>query len=329
MRNTKLTTLAALGGLLASMAAAQVDPNRVVAVVNGEEIKGAEYYHRMEYLEGIGKRTGNSVTELPPGLWALDQIITERLVLQLAKDKGAYPTDLEVTNEIKVRQAANPDLLKIWTSAGRTETEYTGRVRYELAQYKIQTAGITVTDQDVEKFYKENPAEFTTPKYYKLRVISVADQAGEAAVDADLKAGKKFEDVAKERSTDVTKQVGGELEPIPVDYMNNATKKAVEAAKLGGTTDWVQTGTAEDPVYVKFLIVDITAPVKQGLTPELRTQIRKRRAADLGAVKNNIQQEMAEMRRKAKIDIKQTEFAEAYKELIQAYLNQPSSGKGG
>lgn len=328
-----MTTLAAFGGLLASMAAAQVDPNRVVVVVNGEEIKGTEYYHRMEFMEGIGKRTGNSVTELPPGLWALDQIITERLIFQLAKEKGVSPTDTEVTNEIAIRMKANPDLMTIWKSAGRTEADYTNRVRLDLAQYKIQTEGITITDQDVEKFYKENPAAFTTPKLYKLRVISVADQAGKDAVDADLKGGKAFPDVAKARSTDVTAQVGGELEPIPVDYMNNATKKAVEASKLGGTTEWVQTGSAEQPVYVKFMIENIVPPTKQELNENVRKDIRRQRMIDLGNVRNNIQKEMAEMRKKAKIDIKQAEFAEAYKALIQAYLSQPSSGgeasKGG
>lgn len=307
----KLTTIAALGGLLASMATAQVDPNRVVAVVNGQEIKGAEYYHRMEHLEGIGKRTGNTLAELPPGLWALDQLITERLVLQLAKEKNAYPTDIEVTEEKAIRTKNNPDLVKIWTSAGRTEAELTERIRFELAQFKIQTAGITVTDQDIDKFYKENPAEFTSPKYYTMRVISVSDKAGQDSVDADLKAGKDFGEVAKAKSTDVTKGIGGLLEPIPVDYMNNATKKAVEATKLKATTAWVSTGTEENPVFVKFFVDEITLPKKQELTPELRKAIRKRRQADLGAVKNNISQEMAAMRKKAKVDIKDPAFADA------------------
>ncbi|RYG43785.1 hypothetical protein EON79_16305 [bacterium] len=322
----KMTTIAALSGLLATMAAAQVDPNRVVAIVNGQEIKGAEYYHRMEHLEGIGKRTGNTVAELPPGLWALDQIITERLVLQLAKEKNAYPTDIEVTEEMAVRTKLNPQMTEIWESAGRTKEELRERIRFELAQFKIQTAGITVTDQDIDKFYNENPGEFTSPKTYKMRVISVSDKAGQDAVDADIKAGKAFAEVAKARSTDVTKSIGGELEPIPVDFMNNATKKAVEAAKLKTTTAWVSTGSDDNPVFVKFYIEEIMMPVKQPMSPELRKAIRKRRLQDLGAVKNNIGREMNEMRKKAKIDVKDPSFAEAYKQLIEAYLSQPSSG---
>src|SRR5471030_1100048 len=70
-----------------------VDPGRVVAVVNGDEIKGAEYYRRMEYLEGVGIRLGNQFAEFPPGFLAIQKIIDERLTFQLAKSKGVYPTD--------------------------------------------------------------------------------------------------------------------------------------------------------------------------------------------------------------------------------------------
>ena len=74
----------------------QVDPARVVAVINGEEIKGAEYYRRMEYLPGAGKMLGDRFAEFPPGFMAIEQIITERLVYQLAKQKHCLPTDAEI-----------------------------------------------------------------------------------------------------------------------------------------------------------------------------------------------------------------------------------------
>ena len=52
-----------------------VDPNRVVLVINGEEIKGAEYYRRMEYLPGVGSQMGASFSDFPPGFLTIQQLI--------------------------------------------------------------------------------------------------------------------------------------------------------------------------------------------------------------------------------------------------------------
>ena len=70
----KIYSLLALA-LTACAAYAQVDANRTVAVVNGEEIKGGEYYHRMEYLSGVGRIGNNGVNEFPPGFMTIEQLI--------------------------------------------------------------------------------------------------------------------------------------------------------------------------------------------------------------------------------------------------------------
>src|SRR4051794_21708042 len=93
-----------------SMAQNPVDATRVVATVNGVEIKGAEYYRRMEFLPGVGRNLGDGFAEFPPGFLTLEQLITEKLVLQLAKDKGVFPTDVEVKAELDYRKTKNPNL---------------------------------------------------------------------------------------------------------------------------------------------------------------------------------------------------------------------------
>src|SRR5438309_1536369 len=85
----------------------QVDPNRVVATVNGEPIKGEEYYRRMEYLPGVGRFSGDHFAEFPPGFMTLDQLITEKLVMQLAKQKGVAPAAPEIQEELRYRLEEN------------------------------------------------------------------------------------------------------------------------------------------------------------------------------------------------------------------------------
>jgi parvulin-like peptidyl-prolyl isomerase len=313
---------AALAASLATFSFAQVDPARIVATVNGEEIKGGEYYRRMEYLPGVAKPMGRSYAEFPPGFLTIEQIITERLVFQLAKQKGALPTDLEVDAELKTRQEANPQYLEQWTAGGRTVEELKYQIRYELTQFKIQTFGITITNQEIDNHYKSAIAQYTMPKRAKLRVIVVQSEGDRDTVDAALKSGKAFAEVAKQYSKDVSRTQGGEYGTVPYGYLNTQVKTAVEATKIGQTTGWLTTTTDGKPTYLKFLLEDVVAESKLPLDEKLRRNIRRTLMLDKGKNKNNIQDEMVAIRKQAKIDIKNPEFADAYRKFIDAYLKQ-------
>ena len=304
---------------------AQVDPNRVVAVVNGEEIKGQEYYRRMEYLSGIGRRAGNQFLEFPPGFFTVEQLITERLIFQLAQSKGIVIPDAEVDSEVALRNTESPDLLKDWIASGKTPQELAYQVRYELAQFKIATFGITITDQEVENEYKTNPASYTIPRQYKLHVIVVRDPAEKTASDADLAAGKTFEQVAAAHSVDVSKVRNGDYGQVPADGLSPRVKAALALTKIGQVTDWIDLGeTDETRASLKFRLDDILPEEKMALDGKLRRAIRKKLMSLRGSVKNDIQKEMTALRLKSKIDIKQPEFADAYKRFID-----PAGKSGG
>ncbi len=310
---------------IAAFSAAQVDVNKTVVVVNGEEIKGTEYYHRMEYLSGVGKPMSSGVAEFPPGFLTIEQLITERLILQLAKNKGVFPTEPEVENELKNRIADDPKLLENWLNSGRSEAELRYTIRLELARFKVATTGVNVTDQEIEQHYKANPAMYTTPKKVKLSVIVVRDADGAAKVDAALKAGKSFSDTAKEFSEDVTKGVGGELGNLNFNVLSETVKAALDQVKIGDTTGWLQTGDAQ----VKFLLQDVTAAKKMELTAKLKRDVRKRLLLDKGAVKNNVAKEMYDLRAKSNIDIKDKVFADAYARFMEAYKKDIALKGGG
>jgi parvulin-like peptidyl-prolyl isomerase len=309
--------------LLATLASAfsQVDPNRVVAVVNGDEIKGQEYYHRMEFLDGVSKRVGSSLVSFPPGFLTIEQLITERLILQLAKDKQVYPTDAEIQAELKVRTDEKPKLLEDWLATGQTMDDLLYDLKVQIAQFKIQTAGINITDQEVSAYYKNNPNFFTTPKRYKLRTIVVTTDDGEKAVDADLAAGKKFEDVAKDKSEDVTKAASGEFGTLRVSAIPEAVRDAITSTKIGQTTAWLKTSGA----FAKFLVEDVLPETLEPLSPTLQRKLRRQMMVQHGLEKNNLMKDMAALRAKATIEIKQKEFADAYDKYVQAYLHDQNA----
>jgi len=304
---------------------AQVDPNRVVVTINGEQVKGDEYYRRMEFLPNVGKRLGDRFAEFPPGFMTIEQLITERLVFQLAKEKNCMPTEGEVQAEFARLKAENPKNVQDWIEAGKLIEDLLTKIKYDLATFKLVTRGITITDQEVDEFYKANKAsKFTIPKRVKLRVIVVDSEDKKAAVDKELTDGKSFGEVAQKYSLDVTKVAQGEYGTVPLDDLTEPVRNALSTTPIGKSTVWIP---AKDQ-FVKFLKEDAIAETVIPLDDKLRWEIRKRLMLDKGRVKNDIAKMMLEARKNAKIDIKNKEFAEAYNKFIQNYMSQQEAKTG-
>lgn len=312
MRMISMLALTALG----AMTMAQLDPNRTVAVINGEEIKAAEYYRRMEFLGGVGKQVGNSFAEFPPGFLTIEQIITERLILQLAKEKGLLPTDAEVEAEVKQVETNEPTTLANWIATGQTRSEFASMTRYTMAQFRLTTRGINITDAEVEKFYKDNPTLFTAPKQVQLRIVVVNSDDAQKAVDAELSAGKKFEDVVRAHSIDLSKSNGGDFGFRSWEELSEQARKALESVQAGQNSAWVVSG----PTRVKFHVVSVIAPKKQALDAATRRLIRREQMLTKGRIANNLSKEMAEFRRKAAIDIKEKSFNDAYRKFVDTLI---------
>ncbi|MFY9234717.1 MAG: peptidyl-prolyl cis-trans isomerase [Fimbriimonadaceae bacterium] len=308
---------------LAATTIAQIDLNRTVATINGEEIKGPEYYRRMEYLPGVGRMIGQNFAPSAPGFLAIDQLISERLLLQLAKEKGVAPTDAEVAAEIKQMAETNPKMMEQAAANGMNKSDIEYQVRLSLSQFKLQTRGITVTDQELEKHYKENPTRFTIPQNVELRIISVDNEATKLAVDADLKAGKPFVDAAKTHNTDpFLKATGGQLNPTPLETIDAEVRTALGKVKVGQVTEWIPTRGK----YMKVLYEKATPARTLLLDEKLKVQLRRSLMMDRGRVKpeNDIAKMMSNMRAKSKIEITDKAFAETYKKLLGA-----AAGAGG
>ena len=321
--------IAAIGLVLTAAAGfAQVDPSRTVVVVNGEAITGGEYYHHMEYLPNMGRiLESGQVLPVSPGLLAIVELVNRHLLLQLTKQKNLYPTNDEVDALIKQSMVDDPNLLTNWIAQGRTEDELKDVYRTTIARFKLQTEGITVSDQEVADFFHKEaiPGLTVSPRTVTLRIISVSDTDTEKAVDADLSGGQPFADVAKVRSTDVTKERGGLLGPLPTDALPKDVVQVLDQTKVGNSTAWLdqQIGDANTPetIHTKYLIV-----AKEAQKPlefdKMKDQIRRKMMLDRGNVRNNVEKEISDLRQTSKIDIKNKVFAEAYIQFMRANYHE-------
>lgn len=314
----KRTWMIAAVLILAAVGQAQVDPNKVVATVNGETISGAEYYHHMEFMQGVTMNVGGQNIESTPGFFAIAQLIGERLTYQLAKDKGVLPSKQEVDDELQLRLAKDPKYIQEMADNGISQDDLLDSIKYDLTKFRLQTAGITVTDQEVKKFYAANPAEFTSGKMVKCRIIAVRSDADEAPVDADLHAGKDFSIVAKDKSVDVTKSLGGDVGTVYITYFPQNVQSALNGIKIGNTTDWLDVNGAK----VKYQLVDIVPPKLQPLDKFTMINTRRQLMMQKGMSQDALAKEINEMRAKSKVTINQKQFAELWQQLIGASSSQ-------
>lgn len=312
---TKLRgALLCLAGLAAASAFAQLDPNRVLIVVNGSSIRAAEYYPRMETLPNMGRMAGDQFVAAAPGFLTLQQLINEELMVQLAREQGVFPTTAEMDAEVKERMAKNPKLLEAFKLLGLGEDAYRRDILVQMCEFKVTTKGVNITDFEVENYYKSNVERiFTVPRIFTLRVITVPDEAAQQRVDTALKSGTPFTDVAKANSTDLSAQNGGYFGRFREDQISEQVRAAVGTLKKGETSAWV----INDKLRVKFLLEEVSEKTVMPFDNDLKSQIRRQLMIDKGRARNNIGALMADMRKKARFEFKGTPFDEQIKQAFQ------------
>lgn len=117
----------------------------IAATVNGQPISRFEVIRRLE------KKDGKT---------ALDNVITEILVLQEAKKLNATVTDAEVKAEVaKVRDQVTKSGQNLDTLLGfekMTMKEFEMQIRLQKTAEKILADKITVTEDEISKFIEDN-----------------------------------------------------------------------------------------------------------------------------------------------------------------------------
>ena len=298
-------------GLLATsaLAQAQTPMDKTLVTVNGQAIDGRTYYKRMEVMPNVGQLVNDKFVPATPGFLVLTKLVNEALMLQLAKDKGVAPTRAEIDAEFARRTKENPELMPGLRRIGFTDEDLKYDISLQIAEFKLTTMGITITDLEVEKFYKDHPADFTKPKRHVLRVIVAQSDEVKAKVDAAFAAGKPFREVARELSEDINRVEDGLMGEVPEA---NLGEKVIIRAGKGRATDWLLSGTT----WAMFFVEDTLAAETVPLDAELKAMIRRNMALDRGRIRNDIGAMMEETRKKAKIEYGGTAFDDQLKRVF-------------
>jgi foldase protein PrsA len=171
-----------------------------VATVNGASISRADYDAKLEAS--------------PQGKSIFNQMVQGLLIDQYAKDNNINISDADVAaKEDEIKSKYPPGQFEqILKSQSLTEADVQRILRQQLVVEKAVGANVKVSDADIKAYLDKNHATLDTPEQVRARHILVADLATAEKVEAQLKAGAKFEDMAAKYSTDPSSKIkGGEL----------------------------------------------------------------------------------------------------------------------
>lgn len=275
----KIAIAAITATSILALSACSSGDKEVIAKTDAGDVTKGELYTNMK------KTAGASV---------LTQLVQEKVL-----DKKYKVSDKEIDNKLKEYKTQLGDqYTALEKQYGKDYLKE--QVKYELLTQKAAKDNIKVTDADIKEYWEGLKGKI------RASHILVADKKTAEEVEKKLKKGEKFEDLAKEYSTDTGSATnGGELGWISKDneQLDSTFRKA--AFKL-------KTNEVSDPVKTQFGYHIIKKTEERGkyddMKKELKSEVLEQKLNDSNAVQEAVQKVM----KKADIEVKDKDLKDTF-----------------
>lgn len=251
-------------------------PDGPVAKVNGVNISAAEFsrLYRTEIAALVMQAEQKPVPDqvrIETGLQCLTVLVQREILLQEARKRKLSVTDQELQRawEDQLQRAARsvtkpsetaPTEAELLEWTGLTRDQALAEVREEMLIEKARQAilaekGVTVTNAEVEAFFKEKKHLFKRPDQCHVKQIFVgfgpektaentaaklqAREKIEKAVQR-IRAGESFEAVAKSASEAPGKENGGDLGMLPLAALPPFYVEAASSLQAGQMSEIIE-----------------------------------------------------------------------------------------
>jgi len=213
-----------IAGSMAMPAAAQ----EKAAVVNGTVITVKELDNEVNQAKRRMAQQGQMVKETDSAKLKgqiLDRLIEQELLYAQSKKEGIQIADKTIEDHIAKLQARFPSkeaFEKALKQMNLTAAELKEKTREGMAIQELITKDvaqkITISDAEVEKFYKSHPDYFKQPEQVK---------ASHILIKSDAKDDQAKKDAAKKKIEDIQKQVqdGGDFAELAKKYSEGPSGK--------------------------------------------------------------------------------------------------------
>ena len=293
------------------------EPDKVVAIVNGAEIKAEQVYEvasiNMSQMAAQGM-TFTEQQERTHRILALDLILDNQILMQEA-EKRAIPVDPAALEDqvlsLKDQQGTEEEFQQYLARAAISEDDLRDEISRRLQMQNlvnILTANVTASDEEARAFYDANSATYRTQELteasYILRNAAETDpeplrrRAREKADEAHARAvaGEDFAELAKEYSQAPNAGKGGALGMFPRGVMFPAFEKVAFETEIGGISDVFETVTGFNIIKVTGRKASEPIPFED-IRPQLKLQLIEEKK---GLV---MQKELAKLRKTATVEV--------------------------
>ena len=172
--------------------------------VNGDKLAKDEFYGRLERVPVQTVKGGKQVT-VPAGQYVVEQMITERLLTQLAKKENVTPTETQLNKKLNYLKK-NGNFAAQLRQSGVTEQEWKRQMTLQQAVVNLLTRDTKVTDAELKKTYDEQiqkvPSPFVRQPSRRIAVIIAKSPEKIQKAYKLLQDGQDFGSVALQLSED-------------------------------------------------------------------------------------------------------------------------------
>jgi parvulin-like peptidyl-prolyl isomerase len=280
------------------------EPSKAAASVNGDTISLDDFYAHMGVKQTAQVASGKGASEVRVlgnfGLQALQELIDQTVLLQMAKEEGVLPTDADVDAELKFQKSLQPEYENVLHSQGLSDKMIRNELMIGLAREHLVMKGVTVEKSEVDRYIKAHPEKFSEPAKAALLYLQVRSAIDKAKVDAELAGGKSFDVVAQQFAATPEAKKAGSIFPISIiSEMPKKVQDAINGVPEKSTAPWIVDGS----IYTKLYVVKRTASVAKPPTPGQEELVRRAMAMQKGQLKNDFDHRFFEKLRAAKIDV--------------------------
>ena len=263
-----------------------------VAQVNDQIINTSDYNRAAAQLEQEGRQQGWSEQDLEDHKRdLLRDLIDQQLLLSRGKDLGITGETELVRRLDDIRKQNHldtmEDLEKAASSQGVSYEDFKQNIRNSIITQQVirEEVGrrIQLTDAQLQQYYRQHINDFTQPESVRLSEILIpvksggdenanlaAAKAKADELDAKIKAGASFEDLAKANSAGSTAAQGGDL---------GEWKRGSLAKQLEDATFALQAGQTTEPIRTRqgYVILKVVHHTPGGTQPfaSVRTQVEE------------------------------------------------------
>lgn len=306
------TTILGLAFVLVGCKGGSGGGGEVMATVNGDAISKDEYISHLERKIQVLVQTQNGPVQAqvaqPLNFQGLNDLVNQKLLIQMAKQENVLPTDKDITDELTFQTTKRQDFIPSLTAQGLTLTDIKNELMITLCRHNLLSKGIKISDAQVDAYIKDNPKAFENPPMVDLSWIVLKNADDKAKVDSELKTGQTFVVVAKQYTS---AQTGPQYPTRIYTQFPQRLQQVVDKLNENGTSDWLQDGTT----FVKFHVEKKTPASKIEVKPWMKTEIQRSLAEQKGGAAVDLDKRLLDLRKKAQIVITKPGLKERFEQL--------------